>query len=273
MEFVSAITVFLYLASTVAYCAYLIRQKDGFYQTGLFCLIGGFTGQSASLIYAFVKAGEIPVRNLYETLWTVSWAIVLVFLVLQYTKKIKILGIYTAPLATMLSMAALRMPVEPLETANVFKSVWLFLHILFIFTGEAAFALACGTGILYLIQERAIKLKKRGFFYRRLPSLELLDSVGHACIVFGFTLMTVGLITGFVYAKSIWGKFWSMDPKEVWSCITWLLYAALLHERLAVGWRGRRAAILAIVGFCAVLFTFFGANFIFKGHHEAFTRW
>jgi ABC-type transport system involved in cytochrome c biogenesis permease subunit len=85
-------------------------------------------------------------------------------------------------------------------------------------------------------------------------------------------MLTIGLITGLVYAKSVWGRFWSWDPKEIWSGITWLIYAALLHERLAVGWRGRKAAIMAIIGFAVLLFTFFGVNFLLKGHHGVFTK-
>jgi ABC-type transport system involved in cytochrome c biogenesis permease subunit len=115
------------------------------------------------------------------------------------------------------------------------------------FSGEAAFALACGVGILYLVQENSIKKKKNRFVLKRLPSLDLLDSTGYGCIVLGFTMLTLGLITGLVYAKSIWGRFWSWDPKEVWSGISWLFYAVLLHERLTVGWRGRKSAIMAIV--------------------------
>ncbi|HSO17956.1 MAG TPA: cytochrome c biogenesis protein CcsA, partial [Desulfosarcina sp.] len=87
----------------------------------------------------------------------------------------------------------------------------------------------------------------------------------------GFTMVTIGLITGVVYAKAVWGRFWSWDPKEVWSAITWLFYAALLHERLTVGWRGRRAAFMAIIGFGVLLFTFFGVNFLLQGHHGTFT--
>jgi cytochrome c-type biogenesis protein CcsB len=122
------------------------------------------------------------------------------------------------------------------------------------------------------MQERAIKTKRHGFFFKRLPSLEMLDYTGYACIVVGFTFLSIGLAAGFVYAKSVWGKLWSWDPKEIWSVITWILYAALLHERLAVGWRGRRSAIMAIIGFAVLLFTFLGVNFFLKGHHEVFTR-
>jgi ABC-type transport system involved in cytochrome c biogenesis permease subunit len=86
-------------------------------------------------------------------------------------------------------------------------------------------------------------------------------------------MMTLGLILGVVYAKTIWGRFWSWDPKEVWSGISWLLYAAMIHMRLSVGWRGRRSAILAICGFATVLFTFLGVNLFLSGHHSEFTRW
>jgi cytochrome c-type biogenesis protein CcsB len=155
----------------------------------------------------------------------------------------------------------------------VFNNFWIIFHVVVIFIGNAAFALACGTGILYLMQENAIKGKNPGFFFRRLPSLNILDTVGYAAIVVGFTMFTLGLITGFLYAKTVWGRFWSWDPKEVWSGVMWLFYAALLHERLSSGWRGRKAAIMSIVGFGVLLFTFLGVNFLLTGHHGAFTRW
>lgn len=155
---------------------------------------------------------------------------------------------------------------------ELFNSAWLISHVVFIFVGDAFLALACGIGILYLIQERDIKSKRPGFFFRRLPSLEMLDNGGYICIASGFVLLTLGLITGIVYAKTVWGRFWSWDPKEVWSGITWLLYAALIHGRLAVGWRGRKSAVMAIVGFAATVFTFLGVNLLMSGHHGEFTR-
>jgi cytochrome c-type biogenesis protein CcsB len=201
-----------------------------------------------------------------------GWTIAGVFLLFQYRYRLKILGIFAAPLVTIVMVIAASLPNVPSETQTILKSIWLVVHVVAIFIGEASLALACGAGLLYLLQEHAIKSKHRGFFFKRLPSLELLDHTGYACIVTGFTMMTFGLITGLIYAKSIWGRFWSWDPKEVWSGITWLLYAALLHQRLTFGWRGRRAAIMAIIGFAVILFTFLGVNFLLKGHHGEFTR-
>jgi cytochrome c-type biogenesis protein CcsB len=261
------------MLSSAGYFAYLFSQKKPLQSKGFYLLAAGFLCHAVTIGYMTVRAGHLPVQNLHETLLIAGLAIVGVFLVLQYKYELNILGIYAAPLATLVMIVALMLPREPAQAKNIFKSFWLTIHIVTIFIGDASFALACGVGLLYLVQEHAIKTKKPGFFFRRLPSLERLDATGYACIVVGFTMLSFGLITGFVYAKSVWGKFWSWDPKEVWSGITWLLYAALLHQRLALGWRGRRAAILSIVGFAVILFTFFGVNFLLQGHHGQFTRW
>ena len=272
MEIVTIIFILLYMLSAAGYFAYLFLQKDYLQKTGFYILLAGFLFHTVIIVFGFIKTGHFPAHNLRETLIVVGWAIAGVFLLIQYKFNLKILGVFVAPLIVLVVIGASLLPGEPVQTTNIFKNFWLISHIITIFIGEASFALACVVGILYLVQERAIKTKTHGFFYRRLPSLELLDTTGYACIVVGFTMLTIGLITGLVYAKSVWGRFWSWDPKEVWSGITWLLYAALLHERLTVGWRGRKAAIMAIVGFAVLLFTFFGVNFLLKGHHGVFTK-
>jgi len=260
------------MLSTIGYLSYLFLQKDYLQKTGFYLLAAGFLCHTAEIGYQFIQSGHFPVNNLHETLSLVGWTMAGVFLLFQDRFGLKILGVYAAPLITFAMVIAARLPDVPKETGNLLKSMWLVTHVVAIFIGEAALALACGAGIMYLIQEHAIKSKHRGFFFRRLPSLELLDSTGYACIVTGFTMLTFGLITGLIYAKSVWGRFWSWDPKEVWSGITWLLYAALLHQRLTIGWRGRRAAVMAIIGFAVILFTFLGVNFFLKGHHGEFTR-
>lgn len=267
------ITILCYLMGTGAYFAYLFFQKDMLEKAGLALLAAGFLCHCAAITGEFISSGHLPVSNLSQTLLVAAWAVVGVFLWVQYRYHLKILGVYAAPMAVLMMIPVTRLPRVPLQEENIFTSVWFFIHILGMFLGEAFFALACGVGILYLLQENAIKNKKHGFLYKRLPALELLDITGYACIAVGFILMTLGLVTGFVYARHIWGTLWSWDPKEVWSAVTWLIYAALLHQRLTIGWRGRRSAIMAIIGFVVVLFTFFGVNFMLQGHHQEFTRW
>jgi len=262
-----------YLLGAAGYMFFLFRQKPHWNQSGLYLMIAGFLLHTLVIGYGFVISGQLPVHNLRETLSFAAWIFAGLFIGFQYQFQLKILGVLAAPLAALTMIVASLLSSEPVQTKTLFNSLWFFSHIIAVFLGDAAFALASGLGILYLIQERTIKKKKRGFFFKRLPSLERIDATGYACIVLGFTMLTIGLITGFAYAKSIWGRFWSWDPKEIWSGIAWLLYAALLHGRISMGWRGRKAAIMSIIGFAVLMFTFFGVNFMLQGHHGEFTKW
>jgi cytochrome c-type biogenesis protein CcsB len=272
MEILIIFTVLFYMLSTAAYFSFLFLQRNYTQRIGCFLILAGFLCHTVTIVYGFVKSGHLPVSNLQETLSFAGWAVAGMFLVFQYKFNLKILGIFAAPMVTLIVVLATLVSGESYQTTKIFKNFWLISHVLAIFLGEAAFTLAAGLGVLYLIQENTIKTKKHRFFFKRLPSLDLLDSSGYACIVVGFTMLTLGLITGLVYAKSYWGRFWSWDPKEVWSGITWIFYAVLLHERLTVGWRGRKSAIMAIIGFGVLLFTFLGVNLLLGGHHGEFTK-
>ena len=264
---------FLYILSAIGYVLYLVRQDAFWNHAGYYLLMAGCVLHTTVIGYGTVLVGHLPVRNLRETLSMVAWAIAVLFILFQTRYHLKILGVFASPLSAVVMIISTQLPAEVLHTPAAFNSLWLYFHIVTVFLGDAAFALAFGVGIFYLVQEQAIKTKTHGFFYRRLPSLEFIDTTGYACIVVGFTLLTIGLITGFAYAKTVWGHFWSGDPKEIWSGIAWLLYAALLHGRISLGWRGRKAAIMAIIGFAVLMFTFFGVNFFLKGHHGEFTLW
>jgi len=121
---------------------------------------------------------------------------------------------------------------------------------------------------MYLIQEHFLKSKQLGALYRKLPSLDTLDDINYRCLTLGFPLLTLAIISGAIWAETAWGAYWSWDPKETWSLITWFVYAALLHGRLTIGWRGRRAAIFAVAGFFILLFTFLGVNLLLPGLHS-----
>lgn len=273
MDIIQHITILLYMLSTAGYVAYLFFQRSFWQKAGCGLFIAGFVCHTAFILAAGFSEGLFPGRNLYQTLVLAGWALSGAFLFVRFKFNLKVLGIYAAPFAAAVMIMASRVPADSVADSRFFKSFWVFFHVLTMFLGNAAFALACGVGILYLLQERTIKSKTQGFFFRRLPSLELLDSVGYRCIGSGFVVLTIGLAAGFVYARIAWGHFWSWDPKEVWATVVWLFYAALLHERLTVGWRGRRSAVMSIIGFAVVLFTFLGVNLLMEGHHGEFTRW
>ncbi len=266
------ISISFYVLSSAGFICYLFKQDVRCHNAALYLFIAGFACHLIFFGYDYLITGHIPTSNLRGTLIFAGLAVSAVFLVLQFKFGLKILGTYVAPLSSLILVIASLLKATPFNAGNTFNNAWLIFHIITVFMGDAAFALACGIGIFYLIQERAIKNKTQGFFFSRLPSLELIDNMGYACVITGFTMLTIGLITGLIYAHEIWGKFWSWDPKEVWSAITWLLYATLLHGRISLGWRGRKAAIICIIGFCVLLFTFLGVNFLLKGHHGEFTR-
>jgi cytochrome c-type biogenesis protein CcsB len=261
------IALFIYLIGTAASISYLISLRRRLFTITLSSLIAGFSIHSFAIVLRYTEAGQVPITNLHEALSFFSWCVVGIYLLLQYKYRVDVLAAFISPVACVLIILASLFPKEIIPVAPVLKSFWLPVHVFFAFMGNGMFALAFAAGIMYLIQERYIKTKKIGAFYRRLPALQVLDEMNYRCLTIGFPLLTLGIITGSVWAETAWGSYWNWDPKETWSLITWFLYAALLHGRLTVGWRGKRAALFAILGFSALVFTFLGVNLLLSGQH------
>ncbi len=264
----SVITTLLYSVGTVGFLIYVIRTEKVIHRIAYGFLLAGFLSHTLGLAMLVSQLRQMPVTTLPQTFSLFAWAIVGSYLAFQLKFNIRILGTFVSPLAVVFMLLSSAIPGRVIPNSQLFKSFWLTLHVATMFIGMAIFALAFCAGIMYLLQERQIKSKSFGLLYRRLPSLEVLDSLNYVCLTFGFPLITIGLISGFVYAGAVWQSFWHWDPKEILSVVTWLIYAVLLHERLAVGWRGRRAAIMAIIGFSVILVTFVGTSFILEVHHS-----
>jgi cytochrome c-type biogenesis protein CcsB len=179
-----------------------------------------------------------------------------------------VLGSFVAPVAACLLILSSTLPTAEVTVKPIFRSLWLPVHIGTAFVGNGFFAVTFVAGIMYLIQESQIKKKRLGSLYSRLPSLETLDSINHFALICGFTFMTAGMITGSIYAQYALGSYWRWDPKEVCSLLAWVFYAILLHERLTVGWRGRRAALLSLFGFLILVLAFVGANLWLSDYHS-----
>ena len=271
-DMVLQISTMLYFTSMAGYFLFLFNQKKVWQKTSLYVISTAIVLHFISMVIYTITIRQIPIQNLSQSLSIAAFFLGCMFLFFQYKFDLKILGVFASILLSATMLVVLILPDAPIEKNSVLKGFWLYSHIILIFAGEAALALACGTGILYLLQEKGIKAKKPGFFFKRLPSVDLLDSVGYTCLTTGFALLTIGLITGFIYAKAIWGRFWGWDPKEIFSVGTWLIYAALLHLRLYSGWRGRKSAIMTIIGFLIIIFTFLGVNILLGGHHQPFTK-
>ena len=261
------ITLLLYALSTAGYFLYLGHQREVLEKGAAWIAGVAFVVQSLFIIVRGIMAGHHPISNLFEAMNFFSWTIICSYFILQYRFRIKVLGALILPIVVAMMAFSLSFDrkIEPLIPA--LQSNWLGIHTTLSFLGNAFFVIAFAASVLYLLQERQLKSKQTGSLFHRLPSLDVLDRLHYRSLTIGFPLMTFGIITGALWAGSAWGAYWSWDPKETWSFITWLIYAALVHARMTAGWRGRKAAYLSIVGFAAILFTFLGVNLLLGGLH------
>ena len=204
---------------------------------------------------------QVPLSNFYESLVFFSWCLACLTLYFIYRYVEGFIGMVGGLLASLvLAYASMGVDsrIKPLMPA--LKSNWLLIHVITCFLGYAAFGLAFGAALLYLIQAISARPKS--------PTPSFLDRLIYRAAVIGFIFLTLGILTGAVWAETAWGRYWSWDPKETASLITWFIYAALLHARLVQGWQGRPIAWLAVVGFGAVLFTYLGVSFLLPGLHS-----
>jgi cytochrome c-type biogenesis protein CcsB len=265
---ISGAALILILIATGSSIIYLIKQQKKIYRWSYWILFIGFLFLTTSLGYQLFSLGTAPVFTLKSSLAFFAWMIIVVYLVIQWRINVMVLGSFITPLAAVLLIISSSIPAMEVVVQPILRSFWLPIHVFTIFIGDSMFAITFMAAIMYLIQERQIKYKKRGSFYSRLPSLETLDSLNYYSLILGFPFLTLGMITGAIYAQQALGNYWRWDPKEVWSLITWLAYAILLHERIAVGWRGRKAAIMSIICFLILLFTFIGGSLWLSDYHS-----
>jgi len=267
---------FVYFASSIFYIFRMVTGKEFWGPLGSFVALAGLIAQTLALILRWVESykmgiGHAPLSNLYESLIFFAWTIVLLYLIIEWRIKSRNLGAFVIPFAFLAMAYASFSPhvssrIQPLIPA--LQSNWLISHVVTCFFGYAAFTIACGLGLMYLLKGLGEEQNSRPFL-RYLPDREILDELSYQSVVIGFIFLTLGIITGSVWAYSAWGSYWSWDPKETWSLITWLIYAAMLHSRFIRGWRGKRMAIMSIIGFASVLFTYFGVNYL-PGLHSYF---
>ncbi|HUV60125.1 MAG TPA: c-type cytochrome biogenesis protein CcsB [Desulfatiglandales bacterium] len=267
---------FIYFGSAIFYIFKMVTGKEFWGSLASIIAFIGLIAQTVGLILRWLESykmgiGHAPLSNFYESLIFFSWTIVLLYLIIEWRIKSRNLGAFVIPFAFFSIAFASFSPnvnarIQPLIPA--LQSNWLISHVITCFFGYAALTIACGLGFMYLLKGLE-KGERPRLFFRLLPGREIVDELTYHSVVIGFIFLTLGIITGSVWAYSAWGSYWSWDPKETWSLITWLIYAAMLHSRFVHGWRGKRMAIMSIIGFASVLFTYFGVNYL-PGLHSYF---
>ncbi len=267
---------FGYFVAFMAYLFMMVMGRNLFGRAATIITLLTLLMHTFAIILRWIESyqlgiGHAPMSNLYESLIFFAWTIIVLYALIEWRTRNRSIGAFATPLAFLAMAYASYSPninerIQPLVPA--LKSNWLISHVVTCFFAYAAFGLAFGLSIMYLLKRRQSK-EGGSTFLGLIPRTHLLDELNYQMILIGFLLLTLGIITGSVWAHSAWGSYWSWDPKETWSLITWLVYAALLHSRLIRGWRGKRIALLSIIGFACVLFTYFGVNYLAGLHSYA----
>ncbi len=268
------ITTFTYLFASFLYIGALLFRSN---RVGVFATwftAAALVIQTAGIGLRWMESyqmgiGHAPLTNMYESVVFFAWTIVILYLAIEWKFKTRTIGAFALPLAFLAmaygSFAPINKGISPLVPA--LQSNWLLAHVITCFVGYAAFAIAAALGIMYLIKSYSGKDSGNGDG-TLLPSLKVLDDIIHKSIIFGFIWLSAGIITGAIWANSAWGTYWSWDPKETWSLITWFVYAITLHARYTRGISGKTIAWLSLIGLLAVIFTYYGVNFLLSGLHS-----
>ena len=256
---------------------------------------------SLLLGWRWFESGYFPLSNLYESLMFFTWGITLLTVILEYLTSLTFLGSIVSPvLLFVVGFATLSLPdgmqkAAPLVPA--LKSIWLMMHVSIMMISYSTLVVGSLLSIVFLILTKgkpvlltgssigSINIEtlsnentnsgniysmsyEKDFLGKRINLLQSLDNLSYRIIGLGFPMLTIGIISGAVWANEAWGSYWSWDPKETWALITWMVFAAYLHTRITKSWSGKGPAILSSIGFIVVWICYLGVNFLGKGLHS-----
>ena len=246
------------------------RRRPSLSPASLGALGLGLLAHAGALAAEAVRIHRLPVTDVRSALSFYAFLVTLAFFFVYLRYRIVSLGLFMLPLVFLLTLISTLHPGGSFDS-SAFRGGWLLVHISSIFLGYTALFLTFVAALMYLIQEHELKSKQPRGFYYRLPSLEVCDEIHYRSLLLGLPLLSLGILTGFVWASRTWKGPWELDPKILASLVTWLIYLVLFSTRVSGGWRGRRAAYIAIFGFAAILVTFMGISLL-SGQHGYFPK-
>ncbi|OGR54248.1 MAG: hypothetical protein A3I11_07205 [Elusimicrobia bacterium RIFCSPLOWO2_02_FULL_39_32] len=256
----------VYLLSILSYGISYITKKKFLEWIGLTFIIWAFIVEMLYIIWRWSGGNYAPMSNMYESLTLLVWLVSLLYFSFLYkisseTKRFPLLGLgFWVSLFSLVLLGIASLNDRSIQSLMpALQSNWLLLHVTTIMIGYASFALSfLGAGIYLVCFRKKVEEEKSYAF----------DGLMERTVVLGFLFLTIGIILGSVWANSAWGSYWSWDPKETWSLITWFFYATALHLRKSRNWKNEKFAWLSLAGFIIVLFTYFGVNYLLSGLHS-----
>ena len=259
------IVMLAYFAAMILYFVFIAVKKDAVARVAVGLQIAGFILHTAALVCRGIGAGRLPLTNQYEFATSFAWGLCLVSLIFVIRFKFPVLGAFAAPVIFLIIGYAAMQSKDVKELMPALRSNWLGFHVSTAIIAYGAFGVSFVLSIIFLLRDR---MKASGFLDQHIPDKEKLDMISYRSVSLGLLFLTFTIITGAIWAERAWGSYWSWDPKETWSLVTWIIYAAYLHLRLRRGWEGRAAAIFAVIGFVCVIFTYIGVNTFLPGIHS-----
>jgi len=256
-----------YAAAAVSYVAYFLFRREWIGHSSTLLFVLALLSNIATLVMRTVEIHHAPFTNLYESMVFFSALVAVIYLFIEIRYKNKMLGVFVSIFLFLSFFVTNLLPfrMKVYENLNpALQSYWLEIHVATMFIGYSAFAISFVAALVYLGKSKW----QNSFPFKHLPDADFLDNLGYKSIAWGMPFLSIGIVTGAIWANYTWGSYWSWDPKETWSLITWLIYAAYLHARVTRGWKKRKAAILAIVGFLSMAFLYWGVAFILPGLHS-----
>jgi ABC-type uncharacterized transport system permease subunit len=256
-----------YLIAAIHSILAFVNKRRSLQRVAEWSTAAGFIMHTGALIADWVIDGHYPLFSLRETLSFLAWALVAVYALVLYRYRTQAVGAFTMPLISALTFIALLIGSDSTNTPATFTATWLFpIHTTLLIFAYAAFFIVFMASVMYLLQERELKLKTFSAIFHRLPPLTTVNELATVAAALGLTLLTLGIATGMMWSSTRSGRVWHNDPKEIFALLTWLLYFVLTIYRSTANWRGKSAAWLGVVGFALVLCTFFGARLL-GGYH------
>lgn len=263
------LTLCLFFAATVMFIIDLNSVDKDLFSVAKAMLIAGFAVLTALIVGRGIAYGYAPLYTFHETLLLLTWTAALVPLLLDRAYHFRSIYHFSAPILFIILFFAFFFSPERVELLPKLVSFWLFAHILTVIIAYGTFTMAFVTSMMYMLVDNQLKKKNFSPLIGKLPSLGTLDLYIHKLVSVGLFLLTISIFLGAMWAQNVWGSYWRWEPKEIWSIITWIIYAAYLHTRLASGWQGRKVAMLNSFGFATVLFNYVVVRFIFgTGIHQ-----
>ncbi len=254
----------VYIVSALSFFVFLVSSKERVGKFAVNASIIGFVVHTVAMVLRIIESGRLPFSNQFEFANSFTWGIVLCYLVIHFIYKFTAVGAFVMPLAFLMMGYASMQPkvIKPLMPA--LQSRWLSIHVGSAIISYGSFAVAAGLAVMYLINEKNKDTNKKS----HMPDAEICDYLSYRVIAFGYLMLTLVIVTGAIWAKHAWSRYWGWDPKETWSLITWIIYSTYIHLRFNRGWKGKTAAWFAVIGFICVIFTFVGVNVLLPGLHS-----